>query len=76
METVIFKKYEDGNFTFEFERGEDMVFEEIHPKILNQYDLKNDTSLIGKTFQLHFSEQFEDYEENLVIYRVESLKLT
>ena len=74
MEIATFKKYENGYFTFEFDNGEDMVFEEVHPKVLKQYDLKNDKSFRGKSFQLRFSEVFEDTDEDFVIYRIESLK--
>ncbi len=74
MEIATFKKYKNGYFTFEFENGEDMIFEEVHPKVLKQYDLKNDESLKGESFQLRFSEVFEDTDEDFVIYRIESLK--
>ena len=39
-----------------------------------EYDLKNDKSLIDKSFKITFVEDFEDDEEDFVIYRVESLK--
>lgn len=75
MTTAVFKSYENGYYTFIFETGEDMVFEEIHPKALYKYNLKNDTSFIDKEFQLSYSEIIEDDEVDLVIYRIESLKL-
>lgn len=75
METAIFKSFENGYFTFIFENGSDMIFEEIHPKALYQFDLKNDRSLIGKEFVLNFTENFTDDDEDFVIYRIESLKL-
>lgn len=75
METAVFKSYENGYYTFLFENGLDMVFEEIHPKALYQYNLKGDSSFVGKTFKLTFSEIFEDSEDDFIIYRIESLKL-
>lgn len=72
MRTATFKSYEDGLFTFWFENGEEMVFEEIHPRVLKQYDLKNDESYIEQNFRITFVEDFED--EDNAIYRVESLK--
>ena len=60
MEIAVFKSYKKGYYTFEFSNGEDMVFEEVHPKVLHQFDLKSDKDLIGKVFQLRFSEVFED----------------
>ena len=52
-----------------------MVFEEAHPKVLSSFNLKNDTSLRGKRFQLNFSEHIEDDDEDFVYYRIETLKL-
>ncbi|HMB99935.1 MAG TPA: hypothetical protein VKN14_02755 [Flavobacteriaceae bacterium] len=75
MITAVFKSYKNGYYTFLFETGEDMVFEEIHPKALYKYNLKSDASYIDQTFSLTFSEVIEDTEEDLVIYRIESLKL-
>lgn len=75
METAVFSSYKNGYYTFLFENGEDMVFEEIHPKALYQYNLKSDPSYVGKTFKLTFSEVFEDSEDDFIIYRIESLKL-
>lgn len=74
MKTATFKHYANGYYTFEFESGEDIVFEEVHPKVLNQFNLREDASLKGKKFRLSFSEQFEDDDWDLVIYRVETLK--
>ncbi len=75
MITAVFKSYKNGYYTFLFENGEDMVFEEIHPKALHQYNLKADNSYVGKTFKLTFSEVFEDTDDDFIIYRIESLKL-
>lgn len=75
MAIAIFKSYDDGFYTFIFDGGEDMVFEEVHPKILGQYNLKSDESLIDKTFQLSFSEHLDGNDDDLVYYRIETLKL-
>jgi len=72
MKKAVFKSYKNGYYTFLFENGEDMVFDEIHPRALKQFDLKNDTSLIDREFRVSFIEVFEDDDE--VIYRIESLK--
>jgi hypothetical protein len=74
MRTAVFKSYENGYFTFWFENGEELVFEEVHPRVLNQFDLKNDKSYIDKSFRITFVEDFEDDDKDFVIYRVESLK--
>jgi len=75
MTKAVFKSYGNGYYTFIFETGEDMVFEEIHPKALYKYNLKNDPSFVDKEFQLTFSEVIGDTDEDFVIYRIESLKL-
>lgn len=74
METAVFKSYENGYYTFLFDNGEDMVFEEVHPRVLKHFDLKNDSSLVGKQFRVSFVEVFDDGDEDFLIYRIESLK--
>lgn len=71
MRTAVFKSYENGYFNFWFENGEALFFEEVHPRVLKQYDLKNDTSLIDQEFRITF---VEDVDGEDAIYRVESLK--
>jgi len=71
MRTAAFKYYKNGYFTFWFENGEELVFEEVHPRVLKQFDLKNDESFIGKEFKILFVEDGNDEDP---IYRVESLK--
>lgn len=72
MRTAIFKSFKKGYYTFWFENGEELAFEEVHPKVLKQFDLKNDKSLIDQNFKITF---VEDEDGDDVIYRVESLKL-
>ena len=74
METAVFRSYKNGYYTFLFENGEDMIFEEVHPRVLKQFDLKNDASLVGKEFRVSFVEVFDDADEDFIIYRIESLK--
>ncbi len=72
MRTAVFKSYENGYFTFWFENGEELAFEEVHPRVLKQFDLKNNKDLIDKDFRITFVEDFDGEDE---IYRVQSLKL-
>ncbi|MEZ4798032.1 MAG: hypothetical protein R2785_12790 [Flavobacteriaceae bacterium] len=74
MEIAEFVSYRNGYFTFLFDNGEDMVFEEVHPRVLKQYDLKNDKSLINKKFRVSFVEVYDDVDDDFLIYRIESLK--
>lgn len=71
MRTAAFKSYKNGYFTFWFENGEELSFEEVHPRVLKQYDLKNDLNLVDRDFKITF---VEDGDEDNPIYRVESLK--
>ena len=73
MGTAIFQQYETGYYTFLFDDGVQLDFEEIHPKALYHYDLKNDSSYIGKSFKLSFIEVFDDADQ--AIYRIERLEL-
>ena len=72
MKTGTFITFTDGYFKFTFENGEDMYFEEIHPKALHQFDLKNDESYIEQEFKIIYSEHFLD--DDTIIYRIENLK--
>lgn len=74
MRTAVFKSYENGYFTFWFDNGEELAFEEVHPRVLNQFDLKNDDNYIDQEFRIVFVEVPDSKDEDLVIYRVESLK--
>ncbi|GAA4949442.1 hypothetical protein GCM10023314_23480 [Algibacter agarivorans] len=71
MRIATFKSYKKGYYTFWFENGEELVFEDVHPRVLKQYDLKNNTELIDQEFRLTF---VEDVDGDDVYYRVESLK--
>lgn len=74
METAIFKSYKNGYYTFLFDNGEEMVFEEVHPRVLKQFDFKNDTSLKGQMFKISFVEVYDDTDDDFLIYRIENIK--
>ncbi|MFI1745257.1 hypothetical protein [Thalassobellus sediminis] len=71
MRTAVFKSYENEFYTFWFDNGDELVFEDVHPRVLKQFDLKNDESLIDKEFKITF---VEDGNDDDVIYTVQSLK--
>ena len=75
METAVFKKYENGYYTFLLENGDELVFEEVHPRVLKQFDLKHDNLLLNQKFKLEFIEVFDDDDEDFIIYRIEYLEL-
>ena len=72
MRAAVFKSYTGGYYKFWFENGEELVFEDVHPRVLKQFDLKNDESLVDQEFRITF---VEDEDGNDVYYREESLKL-
>ncbi|MFC5193798.1 MULTISPECIES: hypothetical protein [Bizionia] len=74
MRTAVFKSYENGYFIFWFDNGEELAFEEVHPRVLKQFDLKNDENYIDQEFKIVFVEAPDPYDDDLVIYRVENLK--
>ncbi|MBU2949571.1 hypothetical protein KO493_02540 [Tamlana agarivorans] len=71
MRTAAFKSYKNGYYNFWFENGEELAFEDVHPRVLKQFDLKNDEGLIDKDFKITF---VEDEDGDDVFYRIESLK--
>lgn len=74
MKVAVFQSYNNGLYTFMFENGEDMIFDDILPRVLKQFDLKNDKSYIDQTFKITFVEVVEGTDDD-VIYRIDSLKL-
>ena len=73
MKTAVFKSYQDGFYTFWLDNGDELAFEEVHPKALYKYNLKEDPSFIDKIFKLSYSEDFDDL--NRAIYRIDALML-
>ncbi|AUS05531.1 hypothetical protein JJL45_04905 [Tamlana sp. s12] len=71
MRIAAFKSYKNGYYNFWFENGEELAFEDVHPRVLKQFDLKNDKSLIDKDFKITF---VEDEDGDDIFYRIESLK--
>ena len=74
METAIYRSYFNGYYTFIHEEGE-ITYEEIEPTLLRVYDLKNDHSLIGKTFEIDYTEVITDDQLDFVIFRITHLNL-
>lgn len=72
MRTAVFKSYEEGYYKFWFENGEELMFEDVHPRVLKQFNLKEDENLVDQEFRITF---VEDEDGDDVFYRVESLKL-
>ena len=75
MDIAVFQKYENGFFSFLFEDGTEVNFEEIHPKALYQYNLKEDETFIDKSFKLSFSEVVDTKGGESIIYRIDRLVL-
>lgn len=76
MRTAVFQKYtKKGYYRFEFDDGIVIDFDDVIPKVLAKFDLKNNKELKGKTFAVIFNEQQDRKDPDLVIYTIESLKL-
>lgn len=68
-----FIAYTNGYYTFVLENGDEIVFEEINKRILEDYRLK-DKSLQHKKFKITYTEIIEDEDdEDLMIYRLEKI---
>jgi len=74
MEIAVFKAYENGFYTFWFDNGSEIMFDDALPKVLAKYDLKNDNSLLDIEFYITFTEKYDRNDEDLVIYTIMSLK--
>ena len=74
MEIATFLSYSNEYYMFDLENIGKMAFEEVHPKVLYQYNLREDLDLVGEKFELIFKEEYLE-NEDLTIYKVESLKL-
>jgi len=74
MQTAVFKSYENGYYTFLFNNGSEIMFDDALPKVLAQYDLINDNSLLDTEFHITFSEKQDRYDQDLVVYTIMSLK--
>lgn len=74
MEIATFQQYENGFYSFLFEDGIQIDFEEISPKALYKFDLKNKDSFIDESFKLTFSEVVDD-KTGALIYRIDSLSI-
>jgi len=75
MQTAVFKSYKNGIYKFLFNNGGEVIFEEVHPRVLKQFDLKNDDTLIDQTFRISFVEVYDDIDDDYLAYRIESMKL-
>lgn len=74
MEVATFQQYENGYYSFLFEEGIQVDFEEISPKALYKFDLKNEDAFKNESFKLTFSE-VEDSKTGAIIYRIDSLSI-
>jgi len=75
MKTAVFRKFtKRGFFKFEFDDGSEILFDDVLPKVLSQYDLKRDISLLDTEFYITFTEEQDRKDEDLVIYTIMSLK--
>ncbi|WP_237275784.1 hypothetical protein [Tenacibaculum ovolyticum] len=64
-----------GTYTFHLENNDIIDFDEINIKIFEEFDLKS-TSIKNKIFEITYSENFDDIDdEDIVVLKLEQLKL-
>lgn len=67
--------YENGEYVFHLENGDVIDFDQISTTILNEFNLKSN-DFKNKTFEIMYSENFDDLDdEDIVIFKLEKLKL-
>lgn len=75
MYNGIFVGYIDGGYIFHLENDDMIDFDQINPKILEEYNLKTN-EYKNQGFQIVYSENFDDLDdEDMVIFKLEELKL-
>jgi hypothetical protein len=63
-----------GGYAFHLENDDIIDFDQINPIVLEEFDLKS-SELKNKTFEIVYSENFEDLDdEDVVIFKLEKLK--
>ena len=73
--TGTFIGFINGTYTFHLENNDIIDFDEINTKIFEEFDLKS-TSLKNKVFEIIYSENFDDIDdEDIVVFRLEKLNL-
>lgn len=74
MQTAVFKSYKNGFYTFLFNNGSEIMFDEVSPKVLAKFDLKNDNALLDREFYIIFKEELDKEDQDLVVYTIMNLK--
>lgn len=64
-----------GGYVFHLENDDIIDFEQVNQKVLQEFDLKSN-QFKNKSFEITYSENFDDLDdEDIVVFRLESLKL-
>lgn len=74
MQTAVFKSYKNGFYTFLFNNGSEIMFDEVSPKVLAKFDLKKDNALLDREFYIIFKEELDKEDQDLVVYTIMNLK--
>lgn len=75
MKAAEFIAFKNGYYRFDFDDGETIDFDQIHPKILGKFKLDSDKQWRNKRFMLAFSEIADPKDEDSIIYRIEQLRI-
>lgn len=75
MYNGLYVGYINGGYIFHLENDDMIDFDQINPKILEEYDLKSNTHK-NQQFEIVYSENFDDLDdEDVVIFKLEELRL-
>lgn len=73
--TGTFIGFINDTYTFDLENNDIIDFDEVNPKIFEEFDLKS-TLFKNKVFEITYSENFDDIDdEDIVLFKLEKLKL-
>ncbi len=73
IEYGVFVKYYDGYYKFIMDNGEIIVFEAISQLADRKFNLKANI-FIGKSFEITYSFQVEDDDEDFIVYKIDKLE--
>ncbi len=75
MYNGIYIRYINGGYIFHLDNDDMIDFDQINPKILEEYNLKSD-EYKNQRFEIVYSENFDDLDdEDVVIFKLEELNL-
>jgi len=73
--TGVYVGYIEGGYVFHLENDDVIDFDRVNQKVSREFDLKS-SKFKNQSFEITYSEIFDDLDdEDLIIFRLEQLKL-